>query len=249
MYDSDHEHELGAPTQEQWRLYEKHVRDIHQGLDPEARVTWNDRVIGILSGTPREIDVLVSGKIAGYELSIAVECKHYARPLGIGAVDEFAGKLLDLGVERGALFALNGLTDPAEKRARAAPVPRIEVGDLSPGTGSGEIDLQRLFSSFGDCQNEQCHAGDVRWFIWLSENHAIRAGSCWACGAWAAVCPECGDTNAFWMDEVSCSCGVVLSLEYDRKGIEVEDIEVRNSQYAAIYTPDEPAPRQEWENQ
>jgi hypothetical protein len=44
---------------------------------------------------------LARGTVVGLEISVAAECKRYARAIGIGAVDQFVGKLLDLGAERG----------------------------------------------------------------------------------------------------------------------------------------------------
>jgi hypothetical protein len=98
-------------------------------------------------------------------------------------VDQFAGKLLDLGVDRGVLFALNGLTQPARNRAKGAKVPRIEVGDLVVGPEHLEVDVNRLFTGFGDCPNENCYTGDIIWNWWRSDGiDRMRAGSCGTCG-------------------------------------------------------------------
>lgn len=48
-----------------------------------------------------------------------------SRPLDIGAVDEFVGKLLDLGADRGILYSGSGMTPNAVHRAEAAISPSV----------------------------------------------------------------------------------------------------------------------------
>lgn len=233
--DSDNEHELAAATSEQWRVYEEEVESLLSSLDPGATVERDVRVRGDLSGTPRQVDVLVTGNIAAQPLTVAVECKHYARALGIGAIDEFAGKLLDLGVERGVLFALNGLTEPAHKRAEGSKVPRIAVSDLLVGPLHIELDTEFLLRGFGGCPNENCYTGDIGWRWWLSNDDRLRAGQCTTCGTWAVECPECGEIQDFVWDEVPCCEGITFSLVYDRKHTDVEEIEVQSVKETSVY--------------
>lgn len=100
--DSDIDPTKVKPTRAQWRLFEEKVAKTQAALDvqldPNSVVEHDVRINGVLSGQQRQIDVLVTGNMGGQSLRIAVECKHYAKRLGIGAVDEFAGKLLDINV-------------------------------------------------------------------------------------------------------------------------------------------------------
>lgn len=204
---------------------------------------------GRLSGTGRQVDVLVSGVVAGERIVIAVECKRYAKKLGIGSVDEFAGKLLDIGVDRGMLFGLNGLTEPARKRADGARQPRISIGDLVTTEDHVAPDLSRLLApKFGDCPNENCITGDVRWQWWNSENGSIRAGECDTCGSWAVECPECGEVIDFFTDESPCySCGTVTAtLVNDSDSIGPAEIVVsRNTEMETFRPTSKAAPRDE----
>jgi hypothetical protein len=77
-------------------------------------------------GSDGRLTSFVRGTMGGQSLTIAVECKRYARRLGIGAVDELAGKLLDIDVDRGVLYALSGLTQPAMDRAAGSRTPNPE---------------------------------------------------------------------------------------------------------------------------
>lgn len=235
--DSDDEHDEREPTEPEWRRFEKGIQKLLAGLDPSAEVLHDQQLPGRLSGTSRQVDVLVQGSIAGEKLTIAVECKRYTKPLGIGAVDEFVGKLLDVGVDRGVLYALTGLTGPASARAHGASQPKVSVGDLVEGDAHVEPDFRAVLSpKFGDCPNENCYTGDVRWSDWTtSTGEILRAGACDACGAWAAVCPECHDHVDFVWDETQCWCGTELALTYDHEHVAVEALDVTTDEGEARY--------------
>lgn len=222
--DSDNDRELEPMPAAKWRQYEAEVAKIAAELDDSAVVQHNVTLPGLLSRTPRQVDVLITGQIVGEEFRIAVECKRYANPVGIGTVDEFAGKLLDLGLDRGVLMAANGLTAPAEKRAFGAAAPRITFGSLTRTPAMPESEIARLFTGLGDCPNGNCYTGDVVWHEWPNAFGEIRGGSCGTCGTWAAECPKCGEVVAFVNTTEECYCGTILSLDYERKGSEVEGI-------------------------
>jgi hypothetical protein len=50
------------------------------------------------SGRKREIDVLLSRRVAGYPVFIAIECKNQKAPIEVGDISEFYGKLEDVGI-------------------------------------------------------------------------------------------------------------------------------------------------------
>lgn len=108
-----------------WVRYEQQIAQLIAALDGNAEVVHNKKVKGRLSSVMRQVDVLVRGKIMGQEIMIAVECKMTSRPLEIGAIDEFVGKLLDLGAERGVLYSASGMTTSAVYRAEGASSPSV----------------------------------------------------------------------------------------------------------------------------
>jgi hypothetical protein len=108
-----------------WRTYEEQVAKLLASFDPNATVVHNERVEARLSKVMRQVDVWVRGRIIGQEIIIAVECKLVSRPLDIGVVDEFVGKLLDLGADRGVLYSASGMTPNAVHRAEMAINPSI----------------------------------------------------------------------------------------------------------------------------
>lgn len=115
-----------------WQTYEKQVFKLVAALDNNAEVVHNKRVKAQLSKAIRQVDVWVQGKIIGQEITIVVECKFTSRPLAIGAVDEFVGKLLDLGADRGVLYTASGMTPNAVWRATMATNPSIIPVTLEP---------------------------------------------------------------------------------------------------------------------
>lgn len=108
-----------------WLAYEKRVAALVKALDENATITHNESRLGELSGVARQIDALAEGLVAGQQLRVVIEAKCYGRRVSIGTVDEFIGKLLDLGAERGILYAAGGFTSGAVARAERALNPRV----------------------------------------------------------------------------------------------------------------------------
>lgn len=80
----------------------------------------------------REIDVLVSGSLAGYPVRIAIECKNERRPIGAPAVDSFVGKLIDVGIpsQHGIYVSTSGYTSGAVARAAKAGLRTLVLTGL-----------------------------------------------------------------------------------------------------------------------
>lgn len=117
-----------------WQRYELSVREMLKALDPDAKVIHDEHVTGRLSGAQRQVDVLVTGKLVGLDITVAVECKRHRRPSTIEVVDQFIGKVLDLGADRGILYSYSGFTSNAVSRAIGSSSPSIMVIALdTPG--------------------------------------------------------------------------------------------------------------------
>lgn len=226
MTSTDDEHELEPKNGPAWRRYEKDVRELLDRMD-DSTVTHNVKRIGALSKVPRQIDIFVERQVVHTTITIAVECKHYAKPLGIGMIDEFVGKIEDLQVSHGILYALNGLTGGARARADGAR-SKIEVRDLAPNSPpppSWDEYIAEVMK-FGDCGNPTCPDGNVDWQEWPQlEADPVSAGSCPMCGVWSVSC-ECGEITCFVGYEEKCvACGRVYELERSRDG-EAEGIAI-----------------------
>ena len=75
-----------------WEEFEKLAADIQKRLSPNALVTHKDKIKG-KSGRLREIDISIKQKIGQFDMLIAIDCKHYSKPVDIKVVDSVIGKL------------------------------------------------------------------------------------------------------------------------------------------------------------
>lgn len=81
----------------------------------------------------REIDVLLTTSVVGYEVRFAIECKNEASPIGSPKIDAFVGKLQDVGIPRqqGIFISSSGYTKGAARRAAKAEVRALLLRGLS----------------------------------------------------------------------------------------------------------------------
>lgn len=118
-------------TLDKGRIVEKIVALLHE--QPGISVRRN-----VMLQTPdgkdtREIDVLISGQLVGYQVQIAVECKNYGRPIGKGDIDAFVGKLNDLcfPTHYGIYVCASRYTGGALKRANNAGLRTLKLDGLT----------------------------------------------------------------------------------------------------------------------
>lgn len=117
-----------------WRRYELTVHELINALDPTSSVTHDAHIPGLQSRAYRQIDIWVVGQAAGADIKVAVECKRLKRFVSIGLVDQFLGKLIDIGADRGILYSYSGFTSSAVTRALGSTNPRIMAVALdTPG--------------------------------------------------------------------------------------------------------------------
>ncbi|MFH1908176.1 MAG: restriction endonuclease [Chloroflexota bacterium] len=117
-----------------WRDYEVYITRHFQRLFPDASVEHDVRRIGALSKIERQIDILIEGKVAGFDLTIVIDCKYFGKKVDVKDVDEFLGYLHDLRASKGIIVTNNGYTEAAHNRAmndtRDIELRIIEFKDL-----------------------------------------------------------------------------------------------------------------------
>ncbi len=81
----------------------------------------------------REIDVLITGSLAGYPVRIAVECKNHRAAIDSPRIDEFVGKLRDVGIptEQGIYVSVNGFTRGAVERSEKVGIRALILTGLT----------------------------------------------------------------------------------------------------------------------
>jgi hypothetical protein len=115
-----------------FRELEQLVARIQQQLAPKARVIHNTKLRGRQTQSMRQIDVLVTDKVAQFDINIVIECKDYKRPVDVKGVEEFAGLLNDVGAQKGVLVCPKGFTDTAKIRAEGFQIDLYSPFDTDP---------------------------------------------------------------------------------------------------------------------
>lgn len=108
-----------AKSNQKGSLLEAVVASLHgnQGVTVQRNIRL------LAKGSKRrkpEIDVLVTSQVAGYTVAFAVECKNYNKVIGTPKINEFIGKLIDVGIppQMGIYVATKGYTKGAVERAQ-----------------------------------------------------------------------------------------------------------------------------------
>jgi Restriction endonuclease len=116
----------------EYRDYENGVADVLAYLAGEsATVRRNVQLRGRSGGRPRQIDVLVTGRIFGMaNATLVVDCKRWGTPIDVNDVESFIGLVNDVGAEVGMMVTTRGSTEGARNRASTERGVRLEVMSL-----------------------------------------------------------------------------------------------------------------------
>lgn len=128
-----------------WLEYEKLAKRIYTELQPNARVTHNDKIVGFETGQERQIDVSIRAVVAGHDLLIVVQTKDYARPVDVTAVGEFASVVKDVRASKGVLICNSGFTQGARDYARNIGIDLCSLHDAQSRNWSLDIKLPLLW--------------------------------------------------------------------------------------------------------
>ncbi|MHC4088879.1 MAG: restriction endonuclease [Planctomycetota bacterium] len=100
-----------------WREYEIYITRHLQRAFPGTSITHNVRVPGVVSQIERQIDILIKQTVAGFEVTIVVDCKYFSTKIDVKEVDSFVGFLADVRASKGILITNTGFTQAAYNRA------------------------------------------------------------------------------------------------------------------------------------
>jgi hypothetical protein len=127
-----------------WQQLELLVAAIQKELAPGATVRHDVKLPGTQSETERQIDVLIEQNIGQYTMRIVIDCKDYATPADVKAVEAFQGLIQDVGAHRGALVCPAGFTRTAKKRARKLLIDLYSPVDTDPHKWQTKLALHVL---------------------------------------------------------------------------------------------------------
>lgn len=179
-----------------WQEYEIYITKHLQRLFPESSITHNVRLEGLISKTKRQVDILVEGKVAGFNIRIVIDCKYFNKKVDVKDVESFLSFLQDLKASKGILITNNGYSQAAYNRAeydsQDIELRIIDFSDLESMQGfiaipySGPhcaivsapigwvVDAEsenRFLASFYPAGLSKIEAFETEGFIYLSMSH------------------------------------------------------------------------------
>jgi hypothetical protein len=100
--------------------YERFVQSVLQDLEESGKPVFHKKEYrGRISGRKIIVDVSYEDTIfGGAKLLVLIECKCYAKAVEVGDVDEFFGKLHDIGANKGIMVTTVGYQEGAIKTAK-----------------------------------------------------------------------------------------------------------------------------------
>jgi hypothetical protein len=208
-----------------WRAFEKDIANLtaRVGAAPSS-VIYDQKLLGVNSKIPRQIDVYVEGEVSGIPIAIAIECKRYGRKIDVGDMDAFVGKLRDLAVDKGVFYVHDGVTAGARNSASAALHPKIVLREFA----GAMLPPEPWDDLIGwDCPNENCLTGAIGWtdYPQPAGGADVQAGYCDSCGTFVFRCRDCEAIDSADYGETQCyNCGATYDIVPERKGAEVDDV-------------------------
>ena len=100
-----------------WKEYEIYITRHFQKQFPKTTIQHDVFREGLISKTKRQIDILIEGQVAGFNLRIIVDCKYFNKKVGVKEVESFLSFLQDLKASKGILITNIGYTEAANNRA------------------------------------------------------------------------------------------------------------------------------------
>lgn len=113
-----------------WKKYEKEIFETFRQAYPDAKISYNQKVIGRYSKIERQIDVLIEGRIAGKKLRLIIDGKYYSENIDVKEVESFISMVEDVGAAQGILITSKGYSQAAINRAYYGPTD-IELDILN----------------------------------------------------------------------------------------------------------------------
>lgn len=103
-----------------WREFEIAVASFIQAVDPNATVKNNLKTADADTGSPRQRDVWIEGRICKlFPIKVIVSCKKYDRVLNEMDIDHFIGELLSSEADKGVIYSYQGFNDLAIEKCKS----------------------------------------------------------------------------------------------------------------------------------
>lgn len=127
-------------TKNTGKPYEAFIFELYQALNKDKR--FNSVELDVKLPGPdgqRQIDVLLRYEVENKKLLTFIECRNYAKLLGIKHVDEFHSKLMDFNA-KGVLISRKGFSKEAKYKAKRVGITLCIASNV--GEVLNSIDIQ-----------------------------------------------------------------------------------------------------------
>lgn len=110
------------------RPFEEVIERIFRALEPGAKITSPGALPDRSMTEPREVDVLVQGRVCGQDLGVLmVECRDHKKPVSVGYVESVITKRNDVLADFSVIVSAKGFTRGATEKARAHGVELLTL--------------------------------------------------------------------------------------------------------------------------
>src|SRR5438034_62901 len=112
-------------------LFPNVVAVIHEHMAGDATVEESALLRNSLTGEEREVDVVITSRVAGHELVLAAEATAAGRPADTGWVERMLGKHRNLQTDKLVLVSEGGFTKQARQLALKENAVPLAPEDLA----------------------------------------------------------------------------------------------------------------------
>jgi Restriction endonuclease len=114
-----------------WKDYEDRVFEELRVRYPNYQIKRDAKIYGVISQTPRQIDVLIEAEVLDSPVRIIVDAKMRTQPIDVNDIESFIAMMADVKAHRGMLVSTKGYTKAAILRAHNERNQDIELDVLS----------------------------------------------------------------------------------------------------------------------
>lgn len=150
--------------------FERIAKRLYEMLSPDCVVTHNDKIMGSLSKSNRQIDVSIRGLVAGHELLIIVNTKNQQSRVDVNKVGELSSVMKDVGAHRGVIICNKGFTSGAKNSAKQCGIDLCQIHDA-------ETRNWKLAIKFPIIWEELAPTFNVNWTAHLLAGMQLNEGS------------------------------------------------------------------------
>lgn len=101
--------------------------------DESITVTPSAMLPDVVTGEPREVDILVETIVAGHKVNVGIECRAHKRPQAVTWVESVRSSHADLPVHLSVLVSESGFYKPAVEKAQHYGMRTITPREVTPG--------------------------------------------------------------------------------------------------------------------